>query len=88
MRVIKVLFILLVLSPLANSSLAATLPPGFTETQISGLTNPFTFAFQPGAGRLFINDVGQSAWEEINDVFTTSREARARSSKFNLLIPC
>ena len=32
-----------------------------------GLRNPFTFAFQPGTGRMFINDVGQSAWEEIND---------------------
>src|SRR6266478_5541812 len=32
-----------------------------------GLRNPFTFAFQPGTTRLFINDVGQSAWEEIND---------------------
>lgn len=32
-----------------------------------GLRNPFTFAFQPGTGRLFINDVGASSWEEIND---------------------
>ncbi len=32
-----------------------------------GLRNPFTFAFQPGTGRLFINDVGAGAWEEIND---------------------
>ncbi len=32
-----------------------------------GLRNPFTFAFQPGAGRMFINDVGQSRFEEIND---------------------
>ena len=32
-----------------------------------GLRNPFTFAFQRGTGRMFINDVGQSAWEEIND---------------------
>jgi glucose/arabinose dehydrogenase len=32
-----------------------------------GLRNPFTFAFQPGTGRLFINDVGQDSWEEIND---------------------
>lgn len=32
-----------------------------------GLRNPFTFAFQPGAGRMFINDVGQNTWEEIND---------------------
>jgi glucose/arabinose dehydrogenase len=32
-----------------------------------GLRNPFTFAFQPGTGRLFINDVGEVTWEEIND---------------------
>lgn len=32
-----------------------------------GLRNPFTFAFQPGTGRMFINDVGQETWEEINE---------------------
>jgi glucose/arabinose dehydrogenase len=32
-----------------------------------GLRNPFTFGFQPGTGRLFINDVGATTWEEIND---------------------
>src|SRR5207249_3015027 len=32
-----------------------------------GLRNPFTFAFQPGTGRMFINDVGESTYEEIND---------------------
>jgi Glucose / Sorbosone dehydrogenase len=32
-----------------------------------GLRNPFTFAFQPGTGRMFINDVGASTYEEIND---------------------
>lgn len=31
-----------------------------------GLRNPFTFAFEPGTGQLFINDVGQHTWEEIN----------------------
>lgn len=31
-----------------------------------GLRNPFTFGFQPGTGRLHINDVGQSTWEEVN----------------------
>src|SRR5262245_10794304 len=31
-----------------------------------GLRNPFTFAVQPGTGRLFINDVGGNA-EEINE---------------------
>lgn len=33
----------------------------------SGLRNPYTLTFQPGTGKLFINDVGQNAWEEIND---------------------
>jgi glucose/arabinose dehydrogenase len=32
-----------------------------------GLRNPFTFAIQRTTGRMFINDVGQSTWEEIND---------------------
>ena len=32
-----------------------------------GLRNPFKIAVHPGTGRLFINDVGFEAWEEIND---------------------
>jgi glucose/arabinose dehydrogenase len=32
-----------------------------------GLRNPFTFAVQPGTGRMFINDVGENTWEEINE---------------------
>jgi glucose/arabinose dehydrogenase len=32
-----------------------------------GLRNPYTFGFQPGTGRMFINDVGATTWEEIND---------------------
>jgi glucose/arabinose dehydrogenase len=31
-----------------------------------GLRNPFTFAFDPGTGSLFINDVGGNEWEEVN----------------------
>ena len=31
-----------------------------------GLRNPFTFAVQPGTGRIHINDVGEGTWEEIN----------------------
>ena len=34
---------------------------------VLGLRNPFTFDFQPGSGRIFINDVGQNTWEEIDD---------------------
>lgn len=32
-----------------------------------GLRNPFTFAFEPGTGRMYINDVGSGTWEEINE---------------------
>lgn len=31
-----------------------------------GLRNPYTFAIQPGTGRIHINDVGQNLWEEID----------------------
>jgi uncharacterized repeat protein (TIGR03806 family) len=34
-----------------------------------GLRNPFAFAVQPGTGRIFINDVGDARWEEINEGF-------------------
>ncbi|SKC61487.1 PQQ-dependent sugar dehydrogenase [Ohtaekwangia koreensis] len=35
-----------------------------------GLRNPYTFDVQPGTGRIFVNDVGQNTWEEINDATT------------------
>ena len=35
-----------------------------------GLRNPYTFNFQPGTGRIYINDVGASTWEEIDEAFT------------------
>lgn len=31
-----------------------------------GLRNPFSFAIQPRTGKMFINDVGEQRWEEIN----------------------
>jgi glucose/arabinose dehydrogenase len=31
-----------------------------------GLRNPFTFALQPGTGLMYVNDVGQVSWEEVN----------------------
>ncbi|HET7480892.1 MAG TPA: PQQ-dependent sugar dehydrogenase [Rubrobacteraceae bacterium] len=31
-----------------------------------GLRNPYSFAVQPGTGRIYINDVGAQTWEEIN----------------------
>jgi glucose/arabinose dehydrogenase len=32
-----------------------------------GLRNPFTFAIQRATDRIFVNDVGENAWEEIDD---------------------
>ena len=47
----------------------STVTPAGANRQIwtIGLRNPFTFAFQPGTGRLFIDDVGENTTEEIND---------------------
>ncbi len=38
----------------------------YRATWAIGLRNPFTFAVQPGSGRIFINDVGGN-FEEINE---------------------
>jgi glucose/arabinose dehydrogenase len=51
--------------PSDNPFLAQTQGPGQAIWAL-GLRNPFTFAFAPGSGRLLINDVGASAWEEID----------------------
>ena len=32
-----------------------------------GMRNPYTLAIQPGTGKIFVNDVGEHTWEEIND---------------------
>ena len=33
-----------------------------------GFRNPFSFSFQRSTGRLFVDDVGDHSWEEIDDV--------------------
>jgi glucose/arabinose dehydrogenase len=33
-----------------------------------GHRNPWRVAVQPGTGRIFVDDVGESTWEEINDL--------------------
>lgn len=32
-----------------------------------GMRNPYTLSIQPVTGRIFVNDVGQNTWEEVND---------------------
>ena len=56
----------------ADGSIPSDNPFYATQTGLAravwayGLRNPFTFAVQPGTGRIHINDVGQTTWEEIN----------------------
>jgi len=38
-----------------------------------GLRNPWTIAKQPGTGKIFTNEVGEGAWEEINDATIAGR---------------
>ena len=38
------------------------------ETYASGFRNPFRLAVDPATGMLFVNDVGQAVWEEVDDV--------------------
>ena len=42
-------------------------PGANTAIWARGLRNPFTFAFNAAGTRMFINDVGESTWEEIDD---------------------
>ncbi len=41
---------------------------GAPEVWHYGLRNPWRFSFDPGEGLLYIGDVGQNAWEEIDAV--------------------
>ena len=36
------------------------------ETWAYGLRNPFSFAADPGSARIYVNDVGENTWEEVN----------------------
>ncbi|MDX6693496.1 MAG: hypothetical protein QOF02_1099 [Blastocatellia bacterium] len=47
-----------------------------------GLRNPFTFAFQRTTNRMFINDVGQNTWEEIDDGIAGSNYGWANCEGF------
>jgi glucose/arabinose dehydrogenase len=38
-----------------------------------GLRNPFTNSIDPVTGKIFIDDVGESTWEEINDASVSGR---------------
>lgn len=57
-----------------------------------GLRNPFTFSIDHETSRIFVNDVGQGLWEEINDATVGGRnfgwpatEGKFTQSQFPLL---
>jgi glucose/arabinose dehydrogenase len=57
-----------------------------------GLRNPYTISFQPVTGKLYVNDVGQSTWEEINDATLSGRNfgwpsAEGNSTNVNFVNP-
>ena len=53
-------------NPTSISGIAGT-PVGVNRSiWAAGLRNPFKFAFKPGTNLMFINDVGDDDWEEIN----------------------
>ena len=56
--------------PAGNPYAGAT--GGRDEIWAHGLRNPWRFAFDPPAGTLYIADVGQGSWEEVNAVTATT----------------
>ncbi len=53
----------------ANSGINAATNQVCTEIYSWGLRNPYRIAFDPNDGsRLFANDVGQNAWEEVDQI--------------------
>ncbi|HEU4391127.1 MAG TPA: PQQ-dependent sugar dehydrogenase, partial [Blastocatellia bacterium] len=53
-------------SPSSNPFFGAT--PGADEIFAVGMRNPWRFSFDRGTGNLYVGDVGQSAWEEVDIV--------------------
>jgi glucose/arabinose dehydrogenase len=42
------------------------MPPDRPEIWTWGLRNPFTFGIEPNTGLIYVDDVGENTWEEIN----------------------
>ncbi|MEJ7664756.1 MAG: PQQ-dependent sugar dehydrogenase [Hymenobacter sp.] len=55
-------------NPYASSS-----SPRAQRVWSSGLRNPYTFSIEPGTDKIFVNNVGEVTWEEINDATVGGR---------------
>ena len=58
------------------------------EIWASGLRNPYMFHFDDKSGDLFIADVGQNHWEEINWQPKSSKGGENYGWKFNMATKC
>lgn len=55
------------LRPTTSTTYTTGTPVGdYRSIWAVGLRNPYTFAVEPGTGKIHINDVGENTWEEIN----------------------
>jgi glucose/arabinose dehydrogenase len=51
-----------------NNPYFTTLTGKFRSIYALGFRNPFKGYIQPGTGKIYINDVGNASWEEINEL--------------------
>ncbi len=51
-----------------RAAASSSLEPIEPEVYARGFRNPWKFSFDPPSGRLFLADVGEDVWEEINEV--------------------
>ena len=55
---------------LSTNPLIGSVDPNAKRIIAYGLRNPFRFTFRPGTSELWIGDVGQSDWEEIDRILS------------------
>jgi glucose/arabinose dehydrogenase len=57
---------------LPSNPFAASSDPNVRRVIAYGLRNPFRFTFRPGTSEIWLGDVGQTEWEEINRIPSSS----------------
>ncbi|NTU71435.1 MAG: PQQ-dependent sugar dehydrogenase [Coriobacteriia bacterium] len=65
-----------------KKTITASLKPA-PEVWALGVRNPWRFSFDPAGGTMWIGDVGQNAYEEVNFVTASKRDSRATKGGLN-----
>jgi PKD repeat protein len=60
---------------LPDNPLASHSDPNARRIIAYGLRNPFRFSFRPGGSEMWVGDVGQTTWEEINRITSPTAAA-------------